>query len=343
MIDNILYIGYVLLTSFRHRKKLVDYSRFYAKTINKSSLYFLRQSFLYYLKYKMHPLDYFYYDIPNNTAFNPEEHASTRFMYRFHRKMNDRKVIKYFYNKMLFHEKFRQFMGHEFLSLKETDIDSLRKWILARNPQFLIIKKMKSVGGFGVKRISVSIKENSIFINDKPVEQQFNYLKTFDMLEEFVQQHVLLNKLNPSCLNTIRIVSVIDKSGRVNIPGAVIRMGVNNDVDNFHSGGIAVNINLETGKLQGKGFRLAPSSENIFEMHPVTKIKFDGYQLPYWNMLIETVKKASLVIPSARTIGWDVAITKNGVSLIEGNHDWDKIIIEKALNRGIRRELESYI
>jgi len=81
----------------------------------------------------------------------------------------------------------------------------------------------------------------------------------------------------------------------------------------------------------------------FFDRHPVTNIVFDGYQLPNWDILIEAVKNAALVIPEARTIGWDVAIIDSGVSLIEGNHDWDKIIIEKALKRGIREQLKSYI
>lgn len=163
------------------------------------------------------------------------------------------------------------------------------------------------------------------------------------MIEEYVEQHELLDKLNPSCLNTVRIVTVLDGHQNVNIIGAVIRLGVNNDVDNFHSGGIAVNIDVQTGKMCGNGFRLAPSDNVFFDRHPVTNIVFDGYQLPNWDILIEAVKNAALVIPEARTIGWDVAIIDSGVSLIEGNHDWDKIIIEKALKRGIREQLKSYI
>ena len=33
------------------------------------------------------------------------------------------------------------------------------------------------------------------------------------------------------------------------------------------------------------------------------------------------IKRAALVIPEVRLVGWDVAITSNGVQIIEGNHN----------------------
>ncbi len=291
----------------------------------------------------MHPLDYFYFNVFKNEKFNPNDYANTMFMYRFHKKLNDKKYTKYFFNKMLFHQKFKEYMGHGYINLKKTNINELRKWIIDKKPDSLIIKKINSVGGFGVKRVRIKLKDNDVFIDNQTINDKFQFLQKFDLIEEFVVQHELINKINPSCLNTVRVATVLDKDNTVNILGAVIRFGVNNDVDNFHSGGIAVNINVLNGCLEGDGFRLAPSEPEFYPFHPTTNIKFDGYQLPHWPILINTIKKACYVIPQARTIGWDIAITPNGVSLIEGNHDWDKIIIEKALKRGIRKELEKYI
>ncbi len=340
--DKVLYFGYVVLTSVKHRKKLLDFSQFLGKKHNKSPFYFLASAYFHYLKYSMHPLDYFYFNVFENQNFNPREYASTLFMYGFHKKLNSKKHIRFFQNKMLFHERFRDFMGHEYINLNDTNLTELKKWIQKKKPESLVLKEYKSVGGFGVKKIKISFSENEVFVNNSRLEEKFSYLRKFDLAEEFVQQHSLINKLNPSCLNTVRVVTV-RPNDRVDIIGAVIRLGVNNDVDNFHSGGIAVNIDLSTGCLIGEGFKLAPSNPDRFHEHPVTKISLDGYCLPHWNQVLETVKKASFVVPEVRTVGWDVAITEKGVSLIEGNHDWDKIIIEKALKRGIRKDLEKYL
>jgi hypothetical protein len=244
---------------------------------------------------------------------------------------------------MCFHERFKDLMGHEYLRMEKTNVEKLSEWILQKSPESLIIKKMKSVGGFGVKRIRINILDKMIYIDGIPMHQKFGYLKKFDMVEEFVVQHELIERINPSCLNTIRVTTVLDKNKDINIIGAVIRLGVDSDVDNFHSGGIAVKIDIETGCLRGEGFRLAPSEPEFYKAHPITNIIFDGYQLPHWQMLLKKVYEACLIIPEVRTIGWDIAITEKGVRLIEGNHDWDKIIIEKALKRGIRKDLEKYI
>lgn len=341
--DRVLYFGYVLLTTFKHKKKLITYCRYYEQKYAKSYLFFLKEAYIYYIKYDMHPLDYFYYNVYDNKEFNTSEHANTLFMYCYHKIMNDRKSVKYFHNKMLFHYRFKNFMGHDFLALKDIDEIKLTEWILSHSAKKFIIKRMKSVGGFGVKKINTDIIDGKLYVNTKPLNAVIDYLRSFDMIEEFVEQHELLNRLNPSCLNTIRIVTVRDSQKKVNIIGATIRLGVNNDVDNFHSGGIAVNIDVQTGILNGYGFRLAPSDKVLFDQHPITNVKLNGYQLPNWDILKEVVRNAALVIPEARTIGWDIAITDSGVTLIEGNHDWDKIIIEKALKRGIRCQLESFI
>jgi len=263
-------------------------------------------------------------------------------MHQFHLKMNDRKLSGYFNDKILFHQKFRNLVGYDFLILKKTGLESLENWLLSKNPESVMVKKKKSVGGFGVKRIRITIKDHVVFLDGSPLAQKISFLRRFDLMEEFVIQHELLNKLNPSCLNTVRVVTVLDKTSQVHFVGAVMRLGVKNDVDNFHSGGIAVKVNMGTGCLEGDGFRLAPSVERDYPVHPVTKIRFDGYQLPYWSQVLDLLKEACQVIPRVRTVGWDVAIKPDGVCLIEGNHDWDKIIIEKALKKGIKKDLELF-
>ena len=224
-----------------------------------------------------------------------------------------------------------------------TQIKELGEWIENLEENHLMIKKANSVGGFGVRKLDVIRDKGLIYINGKELKEAFQSLKKYDLLEEFVVQHEKLNRLNPSCLNTIRVVTIIDKFDKVNILGAVLRLGVNNDKDNFHSGGIAVNIDVNTGCLSGDGFKLAPSEPEFFPKHPITQVVLDAYSLPHWDLLINTVKKASCIFPQARTIGWDVAITPHGLSLIEGNHDWNKLIMEKAFKRGIRKELETYL
>ena len=40
----------------------------------------------------------------------------------------------------------------------------------------------------------------------------------------------------------------------------------------------------------------------------------------YIKEAVETVKKAAMIVPDVRYIGWDVAITEKGPAIIEGNN-----------------------
>lgn len=56
---------------------------------------------------------------------------------------------------------------------------------------------------------------------------------------------------------------------------------------------------------------------------PGTDLLMVGFKLPNYDILVRTVKEAAEKIPQVRYIGWDIAITENGVDFIEANHDAD--------------------
>ena len=96
--------------------------------------------------------------------------------------------------------------------------------------------------------------------------------------------------------------------------------GVGNAVvDNFCAGGICYPIDENTGIIYGSGNDRTFTTEYL--IHPGTDIIMIGKVIPYWDKIIEMIKRAALVIPEVRLVGWDVAITSNGVQIIEGNHN----------------------
>ena len=58
---------------------------------------------------------------------------------------------------------------------------------------------------------------------------------------------------------------------------------------------------------------------NVYETHPDTGIRSEGYQLPMVQEAVDFAKKAALVVPQICHVGWDVAVTPDGPVLIEGN------------------------
>jgi Sugar-transfer associated ATP-grasp len=75
------------------------------------------------------------------------------------------------------------------------------------------------------------------------------------------------------------------------------------------------------------------------ERRPDTGAAFREMIVPLWQNVRATVTKAALAFSDLRTVGWDVAVTDDGVSILEANWDWGENLIEVAHNRGLRNEL----
>ena len=58
--------------------------------------------------------------------------------------------------------------------------------------------------------------------------------------------------------------------------------------------------------------------------------------------IIEITKKIALHRPENRGVGWDVALTENGPDIIEGNHNWCKILWQIPVDQGLKSVLEKY-
>lgn len=133
--------------------------------------------------------------------------------------------------------------------------------------------------------------------------------------------HPAIADLSPSALATVRIVTVLNEAGRGEPVRAVFRMGQSYDsvVDNFHAGGIAAPVDLETGELDiATDFGLSPSV-GWLKTHPATGAQIAGRCLPQWAEVKLLAERAHAAFADRIVVGWDVAITDAGLVLVEGN------------------------
>lgn len=136
--------------------------------------------------------------------------------------------------------------------------------------------------------------------------------------EEFLQQHHLMAELNPSSVNTLRVVTILYE-GKVEIVSAALKTGGSADafIDNMHGGGIGAQIDIESGIVTTFG---TDYNFNTYIYHPVTGKQFIGFNIPHWDKVREFVIKGHLQIPQCLIYGWDIAITEEGPELIEVNN-----------------------
>ena len=197
-----------------------------------------------------------------------------------------------------------------------------------------VFTKNLSLDSLIIKKTSASSSGKKIFklfrrqVKDEPEVLKGIYSEIIEsgfLFQETVKQHPELDRMNPSCLNTIRIDTFINPDGNVEIASAYLRMSIcDSHIDNISSGGCQVGIVLETGRLKKYGYSLIQTiGVKILTEHPITKTKFEDFLIPYFQEVKELVIKTSPLIPGLRLIGWDVAISESGPVLIEGNSDYD--------------------
>lgn len=332
-LKRLIYLGYYLKGLDKPKlKKFVDFV-VQQKQISKTKLYLdvLKSS----LRYNISILDYFYFRFYDLNELERSKYAGTGYMYEYQLKMNPKSSRDILENKFKFLKTYSDFVLHDFTSKNEfLSNDSIQNRLLSNKSKKIVSKSSDGQCGDGVEVLNLEKLTKEEIINR--IKNSGN-----DLVEEFIVQHDDIMKLSSSGLNTIRIFTQLDKENNVNILGARLRLTIDTYVDNLAAGNIAAPIDVETGVINGAGVYsdIAKTDE---EIHPITKEKIIGFQIPYWKESLKMVKEAALLRPENTSIGWDVAVTNNGPELLEGNHNWCKLLWQLPVKKGMKIELEKY-
>ncbi len=140
------------------------------------------------------------------------------------------------------------------------------------------------------------------------------------VLQETIRQHPKMDQLNPSSVNSIRLVTMSDGVGVSNLAGFV-RMGLRDSViDNITRGGVGCGIR-EDGTLHREGL----NGSMRIDRHPTSGTVFEGFSLPSYKEAQDLVCNMHQAFHCFFIIAWDIAITADGPVVIEGNPVGDLI------------------
>lgn len=201
----------------------------------------------------------------------------------------------------------------------------------------------KMITGWGGSKVyKLEVQDGIMMINNKvsQVEELISLTKTgIFILQKILIQHSSISRLNPSCVNTLRIITVHD--GReIHKIGSFLRIGIGNShVDNISSGNIACGIHDD-------GTLFSVATDAYLEMgwlstHPTTGIPFASVTIPYYKEAVELTKQMHKAFHCFFIIAWDIAITATGPVAIEGNPPADIIWIQ-AYRGGLKKEFLQY-
>ena len=133
---------------------------------------------------------------------------------------------------------------------------------------------------------------------------------------------------------TLRLVTCRRESGRVFLLPATLKLpSTASGVDNFGAGNVAIAVS-DDGVLGRGALRLDGPP---IDRHPATGALFEGVTVPQWAAAVEMVRRGHALVPTLRSLGWDVAITPDGPVIIEANTWWGVDVIQQPGLRGLVR------
>jgi hypothetical protein len=193
---------------------------------------------------------------------------------------------------------------------------------LLERPGELFLKVLFADGGGQV--FPLRVEAGRLIVNGQAADAQafLEGLSGQYMLQERVRQHPAMSRLYPHSVNTIRVVTIFD--GRsIQALGAVLRTGaMGGGWDNWSTGGLAVGVDLQTGRLTGQAVRAPKYGGGRFDRHPDTQVAFRGFEIPHFLEAVRLAKRAHSFFYGFHSIGWDVAVTPEGPTFLEANDDW---------------------
>lgn len=214
---------------------------------------------------------------------------------------------------------------------------------LLSNKGAFFCKPLDGECGGGVFRLVVSESLAEIDGKGMPKDDAEKWLRErFEqnpyLVQTLVVQHSEICKIYDKAVNTLRLITVYDKKYNKVVPlSAVLRVGANgNVVDNWAAGGLAIGVEMETGRLRQYGFyKHGKGTKTV--CHPDTGTEFNGFEIPFYSEAVEKAVSLHTHLLPIVVIGWDIAITPYGPLFIEGNDNME-ISINQEVNGGLKKE-----
>lgn len=261
------------------------------------------------LKYGARPIDYTRFEFHRKSARERDRYMTIHRFFKICKKLGIVLGEGIYGNKSNEYRAFANFIKREWMEVgPQTDENEVREFIAKH--KIVIAKPNTGEQGHGVMKICEDDTAAIDFL-----------LKSKDgisfVMEECLENAPEISKINPTSLNTIRATTFIDKKGSLHILSIILRVGAPGaHVDNWGSGGVGYNFDLTTGTCNCLGI---DKKNNKYLSHPGSNVKMVGFELPHYSELLEYVRSLTSVIPTAKYVGWDIAITPNGFDLVEMN------------------------
>lgn len=276
--------------------------------------------------------EYYNLNFIHRTRKNQKTFITSGSNWEAYRLLNDPSLYHLYINKDEFNTKYADFIGREWIQLSR---DKEQIYAFFRHYDDIILKPRNGDSGKGIQIIHQSKQLSDAEIDHLLAQYQSG------IAEELVFNHPKLNELNPSSLNTMRIVTLRD-GDRMDILFAGIRFGAKGkEIDNISTGGRVAPLDIASGKICGSSYTKKTVTDGSGDHDDHI-----GFQMPRWEELNDFLYRLTAVVPPMRYMAWDIAITDRGFAAIEGNHSSGNTVIQAHLGpqeQGLKVKLNAFI
>lgn len=150
------------------------------------------------------------------------------------------------------------------------------------------------------------------------------------LIQETIAQHPQLDLFNMSSANSVRIDTFMEESGEIRFNAAALKVGAPGSItDNVTSGGSTIAIDLETGRLTSGAKVDARYGGHYFDLKSRFGIDSRDFVMPHWPQVLALTRRAAECLAPFRSLGWDIAISKDGPLVIETNFDYGIDVLQE--------------
>ena len=323
-----LYRYYRLLKE--SQKRTMFFEKHYPSYSNDDLRKVIEKSKKAWMKYQMGYNDFFTLHCEDKQMAQIGEYLSFKESKLFCKVVNSTKSHKILNNKYVCYKHFCDYYGRSIEIITPEEINSgagltkLKTFVESKPAQPYIIKPYNCCCGYGIKMLS----------STSDIWEYIQKLHRGVVIEEVIVQDESLAAFNQSSVNTLRIQTANYGNGTIDVLWPCLRMGRKGSiVDNAGAGGIFSAIDVNTGKT------IAAMDElrHAWTVHPDSKKDLIGFTIPRWQEAVALAKELARKLPDAGFVAWDLALTKRGWVMVEGNA-LPLLIYQFAVGKGIRQE-----
>ncbi len=289
-------------------KRMLKNAKLVSKESGKNELLVLIDMANCILKYNIGYMEYHLFHFVDKNKEDRLTYVNYNHSQKLFSMLNDYSYNDVFKNKLIFNERFKDLIGRDFLDAAHVEYEEFEKFCKGKKKIFA--KPKDSCSGQGIYK--------GFDLEKEDLKKLHEFLKENDLfVEDLIVQNETMSTLNPTSINTVRVCTVLDDKDEAHVMYCILRMGIEGmSVDNVGSGGIYTLLSAE-GKIENPCW--SDKTLTTYTKHPSSGMELKGFAVPYFKEALEICKKAAKVEKHIRYVGWDIAISKNGPLIVEGN------------------------